>query len=106
MGWSSGGTPAYELALIPDSPFAGAFVIMSVFKPDLLSPLEGGMDKSFYILHSPQDFIRMRFPEAAQTSLAAAGARTTLQTYEGGHGWHGDVRSRIRAAIEWLEDER
>ncbi|MCH7603782.1 MAG: hypothetical protein IIB54_13545 [Planctomycetes bacterium] len=103
MGWSSGGTPAYELALMPDSPFAGAFVIMSVFKPDLLSPLDGGRDKSFYILHSPQDFIPMHFPEAAQTSLAAAGAHTALVKYNGGHGWHGDIGRQIRAALEWLE---
>lgn len=104
MGWSSSGTLAYELALMPDSPFAGAFVSMSVFKPNLLSPLEGGRDKSFYIMHSPQDFIPMNNPEAAQTSLADAGARTVLKKYEGGHGWHGNIGHQIRTALQWLED--
>lgn len=104
MGWSSGGPPAYELAIMPDSPFSGAFVVMSVFKPNLLSPLTGAMGKSFYILHSPHDFIAMRFPEAAVSQLAGVGARTTLVVYEGGHGWHGDIAARIRAAIDWLEE--
>lgn len=102
MGWSSGGTAAYELAIMPDSPFTGALVAMSVFKPELLSPLDGAAGKSFYILHSPQDFIAMRFPEAAASQLREAGARTVLVEYEGGHGWHGDIGTMIHAAIEWL----
>ncbi|MCZ6837514.1 MAG: hypothetical protein O7G85_17190, partial [Planctomycetota bacterium] len=103
MGWSSGGPAAYELVLMPDSPFSGALVAMSIFMPNLLSPLNGAKDKSFYVLHSPQDFIAMRFPEAASSQLHEAGARTTLVEYEGGHGWHGDVATKIRAAITWLE---
>lgn len=104
MGWSSGGPPAYQVTLMPDSPFAGAFVIMSVFKPQLLSPLEGAAGKAYYILHSPQDFIRMDFPRAAQKQLREAGGRTKLQEYEGGHGWHGNIGAFIERAIEWLED--
>ena len=43
------------------------------------------------------------FPEAARDQLAAKGAKTTLATYEGGHGWHGDVFGEIRTGVQWLE---
>ncbi|MCU0784835.1 MAG: hypothetical protein MUF81_12495 [Verrucomicrobia bacterium] len=38
----------------------------------------------------------------------APGERTRVrrQTYEGGHGWHGDVYGIIRAGIPWLEKGR
>lgn len=103
LGWSSGGPPSYAAALREGSPVRGAFVAMSVFKPDRLPALDGAKGKAFYMLHSPQDFIHMRFPEAARDQLAAAGGKTTLTTYEGGHGWKGDVFGNIRAGVEWLE---
>jgi predicted esterase len=59
----------------------------------------------FYILHSPQDFIKMRFPEAAQKALSSAGAKVKLTTYQGGHGWHGDPRKMIRTGMTWLESQ-
>ena len=78
---------------------------MSVFKPQQLSGLERARGRKYYILPSPQDFIAMRFPEAARDQLAAHGATTTLVTYEGGHGWHGDVFGNIRKGLVWLETE-
>ncbi len=103
LGWSSGGPPVYAAALAPDSPLRGALVAMSVFKPDQLATLESGAKgKAFYILHSPEDFIAMRFPESARDRLSAAGARTHLETYDGGHGWHGDVYGHIRRGLDWL----
>jgi len=27
-----------------------------------------------------------------------------LVTYEGGHGWHGDVFGHIRKGIEWMQE--
>jgi hypothetical protein len=30
------------------------------------------------------------------------GAVVHLETYDGGHGWHGDVFGMIRRAAEWL----
>lgn len=103
MGWSSGGPPSYRVAMLPDSPFAGAFVAMSVFKPEHLPrrPKLGG--RRFYILHSPDDFIRMSFPQRARRELARAGAEVTLETYAGGHGWQGDSVGRIGEAVEWLD---
>jgi predicted esterase len=103
LGWSSGGPPCYSMALKQGSPVTGAFVAMSVFKPETLPALDAAKGKAFYIYHSPQDFIRMNFPEAARDKLAAKGARTTLATYEGGHGWHGDVFADIRKGVQWLE---
>jgi hypothetical protein len=28
-----------------------------------------------------------------------------LQTYPGGHGWHGDPQQMIRAGVTWLESQ-
>jgi len=103
LAWSSGGPAAYAALL--DGPATGAIVAMSVFKPDQLGDLSRAAGKSVYILHSPQDFIPMPFPESARDVLAANGARTRLQTYEGGHGWHGDVFAMIRHGLAWLEDQ-
>jgi predicted esterase len=76
-GWSSSGLHLYASLYRPDSPLTGAFVAMSVFKPEQIADLKGAAGRSVYILHSPEDFIQMRFPEAARDQLAAAGARTT-----------------------------
>lgn len=103
LGWSSGGPPVYATAMQEQTRLSGAFVIMSVFHPQQYSPAENAKGRAFYILHSPDDFIAMRFPEQAVQTLTAAGASATLQTYDGGHGWHGDVFGMIRHGIEWLE---
>jgi|GEM_PF-1281247 len=106
MGWSSGGPPVYTCVTMPDMPVAGAFVAMSVFKPDLLPALEGAKGRAVYLLHSPTDHIRIDFAKAAEEKLAAAGARTKLTTYQGGHGWKGDVFGEIRRGIQWLETSK
>jgi predicted esterase len=103
LGWSSGGPPVYAAAVDGSSPLRGAFVAMSVFKPEQLPDLKNAAGKRFYILHSPQDFIQMRFPESARDTLAGAGAVVTLATYQGGHGWQGDVFGMIRTGMDWLD---
>jgi len=103
LGWSSGGPAGYATTMRAGSPVRGALIAMSVFKPEMLPPLGGASGKAFYILHSPEDFIPMRFPEDARDRLARAGAETKLEPYEGGHGWRGDPFAMIRAGVEWLE---
>ncbi|MCH8165217.1 MAG: TlpA family protein disulfide reductase [Planctomycetes bacterium] len=78
---------AYATSLAPKTQVTGSFVAMSVFKLDLLPPLGNADEHAYYILHSTDDFIDMRFPEAARDRLAEHGAVTKLVTYEGGHGW-------------------
>lgn len=104
LGWSSGGPPCYAAAVAKESRVRGALVAMSVFKPEQLGGLAGAKKRAFYLLHSPEDFIAMSFPERAVKDLEKAGARTTLVTYEGGHGWHGDVFGNIAAGVRWLEE--
>jgi predicted esterase len=41
--------------------------------------------------------------ERARDELRGLGAKTELRTYDGGHGWHGDVYGEIRRGIAWLE---
>ena len=103
LGWSSGGPPVYADLVNPKSPLAGVFVAMSVFKPDELGDLSVAKGKGVYILHSPKDFIPLRFAESARDLLAKCGATTTLDTYAGGHGWRGDVYGDIRRGMRWLE---
>jgi len=50
-------------------------------------------------LHSPQDFIPIKMAEKARETLQAQGARVEFKTYEGGHGWHGDVFGMIRKGL-------
>jgi predicted esterase len=104
LGWSSGGPPCYAMATRPDSGVTGAFVAMSVFRPDDLPTIEAARGRAFYLLQSPEDRITpMRFAEAAERALQAAGAKVRLRRYEGGHGWHGDVWAMIGEGISWLD---
>jgi predicted esterase len=105
LGWSSGGPPVYAAALEEKTSLRGAFVAMSVFKPNQLPPLQHAEGRSFYILHSPEDFIPIRMAEQAETKLRANGGRAKLATYEGGHGWRGDVYGMIREGVRWLEKQ-
>lgn len=103
LGWSSGGPPCYAISLRKKTPITGAFVAMSVFHPTQPQQASG---RSFYLLHSPDDFIPIRHPESARDLLKRHGARVELTTYAGGHGWHGDVYGMIRRGIEWLEAQQ
>ncbi|MGP0065392.1 MAG: sigma-70 family RNA polymerase sigma factor [Isosphaeraceae bacterium] len=103
LGWSSGGPPAYACALWPGTHLTGSFVAMSVFRPERYSSVVNAGGRGFYILHSPEDFIPIDMAKAAGDELRGAGAIVELRTYEGGHGWHGDVYGEIRRGISWLE---
>ena len=41
--------------------------------------------------------------KVAETELRKFGAKTTLKTYQGGHGWRDDPFGNIRTGIKWLE---
>ena len=103
LGWSSGGPPAYASSLRPGTHLTGSFVAMSVFRPERYSSLENARGHGYYILHSPEDFIPIGMAKAARDELRKAGARAELRTYEGGHGWHGDVYGEILRGVAWLE---
>lgn len=104
MGWSSSGTPVYRAALAKGSKITGAFVAMSVWKPDLLPKLKYAKKRAFAILHSPDDFIPIRMAEEAREALEDAKANVHYATYEGGHGWRDDPYGKMRAAIAFLEE--
>ena len=106
LGWSSGGPPAYSLSLRRGSKVTGSFVAMSIFPKTRLPELGGAKGRAFYLMHSPQDFIPIKAAESARDALRQSGAQVELKTYEGGHGWHGDVFGNIRAGIRWLEDHQ
>jgi len=105
LGWSSGGPPVYTAAFSPDSPLRGAVVAMSVFKPELLPPIDGAKGRAFRILHSESDAIPIRMARQAVADLRAAGIASEITLYEGGHGWHGDSYGLIRRSLEWVEQQ-
>jgi predicted esterase len=105
LTWSSSGMSGYEFSLLPKSGVTGTFVAMSIFKPAQLPALSRAKGHPYFLYHSPQDFIPLAQAEGAQDALKKAGAIVELQTYEGGHGWKGDVFQDIRKGITWLEQQ-
>ena len=105
LAWSSGGPVAYAATLQKETPITGAFIAMSVFKPEQLPSLQNAKGRLFYLLQSPQDFIPFRMVEQARDQLTSAGAIVKLETYEGGHGWQGDPYKMIQKGFEWLEEK-
>jgi predicted esterase len=106
LGWSSGGPAAYATSVTEGSPLTGTFAAMSVFKPSAMGDLAGAKGHAYYLLHSQNDQVcPFRMAEEAAKVLQEHGAKTKLVTYEGGHGWQGDVFGNIRAGVAWLEQQ-
>jgi predicted esterase len=103
LTWSSSGMIGYLLSLLPKSSVTGTFVAMSVFQSAKLPNLSSAKGRPYFLYHSPQDFIPVSHAESARDALTKAGAIVELQTYEGGHGWRGNVFGDIRKGIDWLE---
>lgn len=104
FAWSSGGPAAYATLLQKESSVSGAFIAMSVFKPDQYPDAMNAKGRHVYLLHSPEDRVcPYRMAAAAKEALTNADVKTTLVDYKGGHGWRGDVFGMIRAGVDWLE---
>jgi predicted esterase len=103
LTWSSSG-PAGYAASLGNTRVTGSFIAMSVFKPDLLPPLGKAKGHAYFLYHSPDDRVcPFRMAEQAAKELKTSGATVRLATYDGGHGWRGDVYVHIREGVEWLE---
>jgi len=103
LAWSSSGPAAYAIALAPKSRVTGSFVAMSVFRPEILPPLKNANGRRFYLFHSEQDqTCPFKMAEQARDELKKTGAIVEFATYEGGHGWHGNLYVDMRRGIEWL----
>jgi predicted esterase len=104
LAWSSSGPAAYALSLREKKSVCGSFIAMSVFQPDNLPDLKAAKGHAYYLYHSEEDQVcPFQMAQDAKEQLAAADAKVTLQTYEGGHGWHGNLYADLRTGIEWLE---
>jgi beta-lactamase regulating signal transducer with metallopeptidase domain/predicted esterase len=107
LSWSSSGPAAYAASLQQPHSIKGSFVAMSVFNPKFLPPLNAAKGHAYYLYHSEQDRIcPYRMAERAKSMLSENGAHVRLETYDGGHGWRGNVYQDIRDGIEWLEKNR
>jgi predicted esterase len=104
LSWSSSGPAAYAISLQEKTAVTGSYVAMSVFFPNKLPALSKGKGRPYFIDHSPQDDVCLfKFAGEARDALKKAGGVVELSTYEGGHGWHGDVFGRIRKGFAFLE---
>ncbi len=107
LSWSSSGPAAYAASLQEKHSIRGSFIAMSVFDPQFLPPLKAASGQAFYLYHSQQDRVcPYRMAEQAKEKLIENGANVQLQTYEGGHGWRGNLYNDIREGIEWLAKAR
>jgi len=103
LTWSSSGPAAYAISLT-NPKVTGSFIAMSVFKPDLLPPLEKGKGHGYFLYHSPDDRVcPFRMAEQAAKDLEKNGATVKLATYEGGHGWRAGLYDHIREGVQWLQ---
>jgi RNA polymerase sigma factor (sigma-70 family) len=106
LSWSSSGPAAYAISLQKKGSVTGSFIAMSVFNPTFLPPLKGAKGHAYYVYHSPGDRLcPYRMAEQARKDLAENGAAVRLESYEGGHGWRGNVYRDIRQGVEWLEKQ-
>jgi RNA polymerase sigma factor (sigma-70 family) len=108
FGWSSGGPPVYATALSAEMPpFAGYYVLASVFRPDWLPPLDGARGKRFYLQQGTTDRVTaIHWARTAKQMLEKHGAQVQLESFEGGHGFAmPDVYGSFRQALRWLEAE-
>ena len=107
LSWSSGGPAGYAVSLDESIGVTGSYVAMSVFKPETLAPLESAKGHAYFIDHSREDKIcPFEMAKEARDVLGKMGAKVKLVTYDGGHGWHGSIYSKIRYGIRWLEKNR
>jgi poly(3-hydroxybutyrate) depolymerase len=104
LSWSSGGPAAYAASLTKDTPITGSFVAMSIFPQGVLPPIANAKGQKYFIYHSQQDKkCQYGHTRIAKTQLTKGGAAVTVQDYQGGHGWFGDMWGDIAGGIEWLE---
>ena len=105
LSWSSSGPAAYAIALQQPTAVTGSYIAMSVFHPQQLPPIAQARGRTFLIDHSRDDGIcKFSFAQEAVQALQGAGANVRLTTYEGGHGWRGQVYRRISEGVSWLVD--
>jgi predicted esterase len=103
MGWSSSGPACYATALAENKDVTGYYILMSVFKPDQLPPLEKAKGRNVYIEHGKNDkTCPIRMAREAAKALKAAGANVEFVEHDGGHGFSGPVYPRMKRAFEWL----
>jgi len=105
LTWSSGGPAAYAISLQKRKSITGFFIAMSVFKPAQLPPPREARDEAYFLLHSPDDAVcPYRMAQEAEATLKKVGARVEFQSYDGGHGWRGNVYGMLRQGFQWLDE--
>lgn len=103
LSWSSSGPAAYAISLTSKQ-VKGSFIAMSVFKPDQLPDLKQAKNHRYFLYHSPDDRVcPFRMAEQAVKDLEKNGAKISMITYQGGHGWKGNMYQSLREGFQWLE---
>lgn len=104
LGWSSSGPAIWEMSAAKKAPVQRYFIAMSVFKKQRMPRKPSVRGRAWYLLHSPDDRVcPFRFAEEGKAYVEKAKGRVELTTYDGGHGWRGNVYGMIRKGLDWLE---
>jgi len=107
LGWSSSGPALYAHALTKKPSLAGWYIAQSVFHPHALPPLAQAKGRAFFLDHSPDDrTCPFAHAQKAEEALKKARAQVRLVTYEGGHGWKGNLWQRMKDGLTFLEEQR
>lgn len=101
-GWSSSGPAVYATVLERETPYDGAYINSSVYRPERLD-LSRARGRRFFLQQGREDTITApRWAEQAAKDLTAAHARVKLDLIEGGHGFGNNHLGNVRAALDWL----
>ena len=79
MAWSSSGPAVYTHLATKGASVAGAFIAMSVFRPNELPAPDSLNGKRVSLYHSPQDFIKIQMARDGETYLKAHGATVRIE---------------------------
>jgi hypothetical protein len=104
LAWSEGGPAAYAVSLQKEKLVRGSLIAMSPFKASGLPLMKRAKGQAYFLHHSPQDKVApFRKINGARALLTMNGAMVKVNTYQGGHGWYGDVYATIGEGVAWLE---
>jgi predicted esterase len=105
VAWSSSGPAIHPLLATADSPFARAYIAMSVWPAlDDLAAVKG---RRYVLDQSPDDQTTIfQHVRTAHAALTKAGAQVRVSVYAGEHGWGEQPLPRFAKNLEWLLSEQ
>ena len=104
--WLNGMVSNDVAALTPEPARSGCYAALLTPQGRIVADLHVlHRGEAYWLEQSPEDPITtFDHAEKAKTTLEKLGAKVHLESYEGGHGWHGDLFGRLKRGFAWLEE--